>query len=229
MLQEYNTHVRNKQALIGIIAAVVILVGAVGVFLYSQNKNESESNTTVTTEQASDSTSMESNLASIFKSGQTQQCNFSSDEGNGNTTSGIIYMSGNQMRTDITSNIDNKSSSIYVIRDGDENYIWGSEFPNNTGMKMTLSVEEYETNEESKKYFDPSKKIDYSCSGWTIDPSVFTPPTTIKFQNLSSLIQGMMQGASKAPTGTAGSTSECTICNSLTGDAKSACMKQFSC
>lgn len=220
---------QNKQAIVGIIAAAVILAGAVGVFLYSQNKNDPEPNTTAATEQTKEDSTIASDLTSILKSGQTQKCNFSSDEENGNSTSGIVYMTRNQMRTDVTSNINNNSSSIYVIRDGDENYIWGSEFPNNTGMKMTLSIEEYESSEESKKYFDPSKKAEYSCSGWTIDPSVFTPPTNIKFQDIGALLQGMMKGASKAPTSATGGTSECTICNSLTGDAKTACMKQFSC
>lgn len=229
MLQEYNTHVQNKQAIIGIIAAIVILSGAAGVFLYSQNKNEPEPNTTTATEQKNEAESLESNLASILKAGKTQKCTFTYADEGGNSTKGMAYLTKNQMRTDVTSTTNGKSSTIYVIRNGDDNYIWGSDFPDNTGLKMTMSLDEYASNEESKKYFDPNLNAKYDCSNWTVDSSMFTPPTNIKFQDIGALLQGMMKGASKAPTGTAGSSSECSICNSLTGDARTACMKQFSC
>lgn len=220
---------QNKQAIVGIIAAVVILLGAGGFFLYSQNKNDSQPNTTTATQETPKETSMESNLTSILKSGKTQQCTFTFADESGNSTNGTAYISGDKMRTNVTSSTNGKSSTIYVIRNGDENYIWGSDFPNNTGMKMTLSIDEYTTNEESKKYFDPNLNAEYDCSDWKIDSTVFNPPTTIKFQDLSAMMQGMMKGTTKTPTNAAGSTSECSICNSLTGDAKSACLKQFSC
>ncbi len=228
MLQEYNTHVQSKQAIIGIVAAVVILVGAVGVFLYSQNKNDSQPTATVATDESNETNSLESNLASILKSGKTQQCTFTYADENGNSTNGEAYIAGEQMRTDVTSSTNGKSSTIYVIRNGDENYIWGSDFPNNTGLKMTMSIDEYVNNEESKKYFDPNLNAEYDCSNWTTDATKFTPPANIKFQDISAMMQGVMKGASNTPSGTAAS-SECSICNSLSGDAKTACMKQFSC
>ncbi len=229
MLQEYNTHVQNKQAIIGIVAAAIILVGAVGVYFFTQKNKEVQPNTTTATQETNEESSTESDLTSILKSGKTQQCTFSFTDEKGNTTSGNAHMTGNQMRTDVNSNVNGKSSAIYVIRNGDDNYIWGSDFPNNTGMKMTLSIEEYASNDDSKKYFDPNMKADYDCKGWTADPTMFTPPSNIKFQDLSAMMQGMMKGTTKTPTNAAGSTSECSICNSLTGDAKSACLKQFSC
>ncbi len=219
---------QNKQAIIGIIAAIIILVGAGGVFLYSQNKNSSEPNTTTATEKTNKDTSLENNLAAILKSGKNQQCTFTYADENGNNTNGTAYISGDKMRTNVTSSTNGKSSTIYVIRNGDDNYIWGSDFPNNTGMKMTLSIDEYIDNEESKKYFDPNLNAQYDCSDWTPESNMFTAPTNIKFQDISALMQGVMQSASKSPTGTS-STSECSICNSLTGDAKNACLKQFSC
>lgn len=216
---------QNKQAIIGIVAAAVILIGAVGVFLYSRNNKNSEPNT-IASNQTQDQTAMESDLTSILKSGKTQQCTFNYSDENGYSVNGTAYIAGTQMRTDVQNSINGKSSTIYVIRDGDDNYIWGSDFPNNTGIKMTMSIDEYTTNEDSKKYFDPNIKADYDCKGWTKDNSKFTPPANIKFQDLSVMMKDVMQGASNIPTG---GQSECSICNSLTGDAKSACMKQFSC
>lgn len=229
MLQEYNTHVQNKQAIIGIAAAVIILVGAVGVYFFTQKNKEIQPNTTTATQKTNEESSMESDLTSILKSGKTQQCTFSYTDEKENTTSGNAYMTGSQMRTDVNSSVNGKSSSIYVIRNGDDNYIWGSDFPNNTGLKMTLSIEEYASNEDSKKYFDPNLKADYKCKDWTVDSTMFSLPANIKFQDIGALMKSVIQGASKTPTGTTGSTSECSICNSLTGDAKTACIKQFSC
>lgn len=230
MLRTYNTGVQNKQALIGIAAAFIILLGAGGVFLYSQNKPKSEPNSTTATENVEEESNTESDLSSILKSGKTQQCNFSYDGINGATTTGIAYLSGDKMRTDVSTMTNGKSSTVYVIRNGDNNFIWGTDFPNNTGMKMTLSIDEYTKNENSKKYFDPSMKTDYKCESWTVDSSVFTPPSNVKFQDLSQMMQGIIKAISKTPSGgTTGASSECSICNSLTGDAKTACMKQFSC
>ncbi len=211
---------QNKQAIIGIVAAAVILLGAGGVFLYSKNKPAPQpSSTSTTTEQTKTQSSMNDSLSSLLKSGKTQQCTFSYDDQSGSTTDGVAYINGNLMRTDVNTTVDGKQSSVYVIRSGDENYIWGSAFPNNTGMKMTLSIEDYESNTDSKQYFDPTKKAEYDCRDWTPDSSVFTPPTNVKFQDFSA----MMQAASSP------SASNCSICNSLTGDAKNACLSQLGC
>lgn len=219
---------QNKQAIIGIVAAIIILVGAGGVFLYSQNKSSTEPNTTVATQETNENTSLENNLVAILKSGKNQKCTFTYADESGNKTNGTAYISGDKMRTNVTSSTNGKSSTIYVIRNGGDNYIWGSDFPNNTGMKMTLSIDEYINNEDSKKYFDPNLNADYDCSDWTPESSMFTTPANIKFQDISAMMQGVMQSVSKSPTGS-GSNSECSICNSLTGDAKNACLKQFSC
>ncbi len=220
---------QNKQAIIGIVAAVIILVGAVGVYFFTQKNKETQPNTTTATQETNEESSLESDLTSILKSGKTQQCTFIYADESGNSTNGTAYIAGDQMRTNVTSATNGKSSTIYVIRNGDDNYIWGSDFPNNTGLKMTLSIEEYASNEDSKKYFDPNLKADYKCKDWTVDSTMFSLPANIKFQDIGALMKNVIQGASKTPTGTTGSTSECSICNSLTVDAKTACMKQFSC
>ena len=220
---------QNKQAIFGIIAAVVILLGAGGVFLYSRNKpaQPQPNSTTVQTSQENTQSSMSGSLASLLKSGKTQQCTFSYSDSNGNTR-GTAYIASDKMRTDLTIISNGKQSNVYVIRNGDDNYIWGSEFPDNAGLKMKLSIEEYENNTDSRKYFDPTKKVDYDCSGWTLDSSVFTPPSNVKFSDLSQMIQSMM-GTTKTPTGAVQPTSQCSVCNSLTGDAKTACLQQLGC
>lgn len=223
---------QTKQAIIGIVAAIVILFGAGGVFLYSQNKSPQPqpNSTTTATDQENKKSSMSDSLTSLLKSGKTQKCTFSSQDIGGGNTQGTAYLTTDKMRTDLTITSSDKTSMVYVIRNGDDNYIWGSEFPNSTGLKMTLSIDEYESNSDSREYFDPTKKLDYDCSGWTVDSSVFVPPSNIKFSDLSSMMQGMMKSETK-PTGAApsSSASNCSVCNSLTGSAKTSCLAQLNC
>lgn len=212
---------QNKQAIIGIVAAVVILLGAGGVFIYTQNKSPKPqpNSTTTTTEEKNTQSSMSGSLSSLLKSGKTQQCNFSYTDSDRSSTQGVAYIASDKIRTDLTINSKAKESNVYVIRNGNDNYIWGSEFPNGTGLKMTLAIDEFETSEDSKKYFDPTKKVDYECNSWTADSSVFVPPSNVKFSDLSQ----MMQAASSP------SASNCSVCNSLTGETKRACLTQLGC
>ncbi|MBI4098108.1 MAG: hypothetical protein HY426_03635 [Candidatus Levybacteria bacterium] len=220
---------QNKQALIGIIAAAIILLGAGGVFLYSQNKpasNQPSTATQVGETQEEESGSMGSSLSELLALGKTQKCTFSYSDENGGTE-GTVYINKGDMRGDmmIRTSADNKTMQMYMIRKGDDNYIWGGGFDAGTGLKMTLSAEDFSTNEDSKKYLDASKKVDYDCSGWTPDSTVFVPPSNIKFQDLS----GMMQGALKTTDTTNSTGADCSVCNSLTGDAKNACMSSLGC
>lgn len=223
---------QNKQALIGIVAAAIILLGAGGVFLYSQNKpseQQPNSTTTATKEENKDS-SIGSTLTELLKSGKTQQCNFSYDDVGSGKTEGVTYISGENMRTDLTTtNLANKKSAIYIVRNGDDSYIWGSEFPNSTGLKMTISVDEYMNNESAKDYFDPNKKVNYDCKSWVTNASIFTPPANVKFTDLSAMMQGFTNSTKTTGSPTGSSNSQCSACNSLTGDAKTACMSSLGC
>lgn len=222
---------QNKQALIGIVAAAIILLGAGGVFLYSQNKpasNQPSSTTTVGNEEKTTS-AMGSSLTELLQAGKTQECTFSYSDENGGTK-GTVYINNQNMRGDLEiTTADKKVSQMNMIRKGDDNYIWGGGFPSGTGLKMTLSADEFTSNEDSKKYFDASKKTNYDCGGWTVDSTVFVPPSNVKFSDLSGMMQGVMKSGAK-PSGTTNSTgTNCSVCNNLTGDAKSACITSLGC
>lgn len=215
---------QNKQALIGIIAAAIILIGAGGVFLYSQNKPDTKQpNTTVADQQQAPVAG--NTLGDLLKSGKTQKCDFSYEDENGKSE-GVTYISGDNMRTDINITEGGKTSTIYVVRNGDDSYIWGTGFPNNTGLKMTISVDEFLNDESSKKYIDPGKDVDYKCSAWVADSTILTPPSNIKFNDLS----GFMGGTTTSPTsGSQTGSSQCSVCNSLTGENKTMCLQQLGC
>lgn len=207
----------NKQILIGIIAAAIILLGGVGAFLYSKNKPAQNPPTTSTSENQSGQT-MSDNLLGLLSSGKTQQCTFDSSDPASGGINGTVYLSGNKMRGDFKIATEGSQvNQISMIRNGDDNYIWGEGFPGGTGIKMTLSMDEYTSDAESKKYFDPTQKVEYKCDSWVVDSSVFTPPSNVKFSDISEMMK------------VTPSASNCSICNSLTGDAKTSCLAQLNC
>lgn len=216
---------QNKQAIIGIIAAAIILVGAGGAFLYSKNNPKpTDSNTTKALDQESMST--KNNILGLLKSGKTQKCTFAYDDPESGSTEGIVYLTGNQMRSDISMTTDGKSSAINMIRNGDDTYIWGSSIPNNMGIKMTISQDELISDTSSKDYLDVTQEVDYKCDAWTVNSTVFSLPTNIKFTDISEV----MQDAIKAKPSTTGSpSSQCSICSSLSGEAKDTCLSSLNC
>jgi len=220
---------KNKTAVIGIAAALIIILGAGVAFLYSQNKPAEETSTSTTTTTVGNE-SESNDLIGLLKLGKTQQCNFSYEDENG-SSKGVVYISSNQLRSDLTiTDKEGKEMDIYMIRTGDDNYVWGSSFPKNTGIKMTMDLEKLASDSATNQYVNPSQKMNYSCSGWTVDASVFTPPAGVKFSDFSQFMQGTIKNAvtSKVPT-PAGNTTSCDICNSLTGDAKNVCLQQLNC
>ncbi len=219
--------VQNKQAIIGIATAVIILLGAGGVFLYSKTgSRQSVQNTPSPTKAQKQELKTGNSIIGILKLGQTQQCSFKSEEED-ISTSGIVYLDKKNLRADLTITEDNKKSAISMIRKGDDNYIWGTSFPNNAGVKMTLSADEFAKDEDTKDYFDPNKKVDYNCKPWIADSGMFNPPSNIKFQNLSEMMKGLI--SPNASQSTQSSSSSCSVCNSLTGDSKTACLTSLNC
>lgn len=207
---------QNKQAIIGITAAIIILLGAGVAFLYSKNTKEPSQNTpTPTKEEKKESKT--GGIIEILKSGQTQQCDFKSDEGD-MASSGVVYFNNQNLRADFTIKDEGKESAVSMIRKGDDNYIWGTSFPNNAGVKMTLSIDEFAESDQTKDYLDPDKQVDYNCKPWTADSGMFNPPSNIKFQDLSEMMKGSTS-----------SSSSCSVCNSLTGDSKTACLTSLNC
>lgn len=171
--------------IIAIVVAIIILLGAGGIFLYSQKQNPTTKSSTNPTPTKAEQAISPTSLLDLLASGKTQSCTFSDKRDDGSSTEGTIYLTGTKMRGDIT-NItkDKKTSMVYMIRDGDTTYIWGTDLPQ--GIKMTLSANDLKTNTQANQYVNTTAK--YKCSGWTLDSSKFVVPTNIKFTDVSSIM-----------------------------------------
>lgn len=222
----------TKQAVIAIVVGVVIILGAVGAFLYSKTNSQTPSSATVASQPSPTSeNSIQSSITEILSSGQTAQCTFTMADTD-SQTSGTVYTSGDMARGDFSSTIDGKENVTHMIKDEDTFYLWGDSLP--MGFKMTMSVDDLTSkaqNNPLSEAIDPSKKFDVKCVSWTKDDSIFTPPTDVKFTSFGNILPtGPRTTGAAAPTSSASdNTNQCNVCNSLSGAAKTACVAQFNC
>lgn len=216
---------QNKQVVVGLVAAAVIILGAGFVYLFDKAKPATQPNSTVATQITPAKSSVAGTVADIFKTSKDEKCTFDSKTSD-SETKGTIYATQNKDYGTFALTSSGKTTTNYVIRNANSFYIWGGSLP--TGIKMTMSVDDLAKNISSSQYsgsFNANQKVDYNCTNWTVDESLFTPPANIKFTNFGGV--ALPSGANS--TQTANPSSQCSICASLTGQAKSACLSSFHC
>lgn len=216
-----------------IIAAVILLllVGGGALLLKNSASNPQQPvvmMTAVPTKPQTMMGTMKSSLMSLLTSGKSQSCTFSYvPTGTTAQSSGTFYLSGGKMRGDFTVMVPSApQTTISMIRDSDYTYMWGPSLPSGIKIKNTLTDAQGNT----KKYLDMNQQLDYKCDNWSVDPSKFTPPANITFQDMSSVMMsptGVISG-SAMPSGTPNA-SMCAACNSLTGSQKTTCLQQLHC
>lgn len=179
---------KQKQLVVVAVVVILLVLGLGGFFLFSKQSPSSTQNQTSKATTGNEKSAMGS-LVDLINGGSNVTCNFNTpaDE-NGYASKGTIYISSGNMRGDFINTINGKTTNMSMIRNGNDNYIWGDEVE--TGIKMTLSTEELtkETNEGSK-YVDLNQKLDYKCNPWGVDKSKFNPPTNIKFTDFSKMME----------------------------------------
>lgn len=222
----YNWVVQNKTLLAIVAGVAIILLGAGGIFLYTKSRPlSSPSRTVATVSPTPKETSRTGSLKDIFENAGNKMCTFDVKDTKGETQ-GTVYNSGTKAYGEISLTTAGKTQKTFVIRDADTFYMWGDSFP--TGLKMTLSLDELSSKLSGAQptgtstTVAPSQNLSFKCSDWVVDSSKFTPPANIKFTDITKMeITG-------SPTGS-GNSSQCSICNSLTGSAKATCLTQFNC
>ncbi len=210
--------------LLAIGAAVVILVGAGGLLLF--NKSNKPAPKTETAQTASPTPAAKLNsLLDLLSLGKTQKCNFSYTAQTAGKSEGTVFLSSNKMRADISTTTSGKVSKISMIRDGDTTYIWGMDLT--AGVKMTLKKEDLKVNAQANQYLNTQQKADYKCGAWISDSATFVVPSNVKFTDISAMEK--MISPTSVPSGSSSGSSQCAVCNNLTGAAKTACLSAYNC
>lgn len=213
---------KQKQLMVAAVVVILLILGLGGFFLFSKQSPSTQNQTSNAT--TGDKKSAMGSIVDLIKGGSNVMCNFNTtDDENGYTNTGTIYISSGNMRGDFVTTKEGKATNMSMIRNGNDNYIWGDEME--TGIKMTISTEDLteETNENSK-YVDLNQKLDYKCNPWGVDQSKFTPPSNIKFTDLSK----MMEETTKMIDDKDGEI-DSSICDSIEdANAKTACKNAMS-
>ena len=179
--------------------------------------------------------SMQSTLKGLLAKGIAQKCTFT-DKTESFDMSGVMYMAGNRLRGDYNSVMDGKTIVSHMITDNNTSYTWQDD--QTTGFMMKFEPEKVtagaanqdknitgESKSTQNQTFDPEKVVDYKCSPWITDNSLFVPPKNIKFTDYSSMV------VPSVPQTNSGKDSQnfCSTCDNLEGEAKSQCRTALKC
>ena len=134
-------------------------------------------------------------LKDLLASGVAQKCTYTTTMDTG-STEGTTYISGGKIRGDFSTTVSGKTTQSHMISDSKTSYVWTE--GEKTGFKTTISeadTSEANSNDTPSNYSgsttgaDLSQKADYKCAAWVVDGSVFTPPATVKFTDLSEMFK----------------------------------------
>ena len=220
----------QKSGFISILVVIIAVLVIGGGTFYAVKKNQNkapvevQSNTTVTE-------NGEGSLRGLLALNKNLVCTYSRVD-NSITNSGTIYITGNMMRGDFTTQT-GASAAIesHMIRSGDDMYVWSG--ANGSKMNMSAMLDAKATTTASKSNgIDVDQKLNYKCVDWNKDESKFIVPASIKFMDLSSMMNINMDSTVKAGAKVEASsgTGQCTMCEQVSdGPSKEACKKALNC
>ncbi len=180
------------------LAIVTVLSGC------AQKGVESNAHTTVTQEAsttvtpASEVKSFTGTMRDLLAMGRPQTC-----EWNDKTSHGVTYMDGKHMRVDAISVDDGVSHTVSTINDGTWMYTWDT--ATKRGQKMSVATMERLAQKgaaEAQKMTENAPKKEerdvedvlamegnYTCKRWSVDASLFTPPSDVVFEDMGAMLK----------------------------------------
>lgn len=223
----------SRNAIIALSIGGIIILGTIAVILWNnQTRPSTEGQEAAMMEEKMEETdeSMSlSTIADIFTRSENVMCTFDVDAEEG-TTTGTVYVAGDNARGEYSTNINDETVTGYFIRNDDTFYSWTDQFP--TGVKMVADVDEWAENfneqqEDESVSFDPNTQINFKCSAWNVDQSMFEAPADVNFITF----EGMIGGSEEGPTedGVVDNQTQCNICENLSGEARTTCLEQLNC
>lgn len=194
----------------------VIIVVAVVAFLVMGNKaSQTPSETPKAVESEADQTGANT-IRGLLGLGKNVMCTFENTDETGNTSSGTVYVAGEQMRGDFNNSGPAGAFEGHMIRDGEYAYSWSSLVSQGTKFKL----DQEESDDKSEKSVDLDKQVDMDCQSWSGDSSKFNLPEGIEFQDISKAVKQVEEQSEDAQQ------LQQSACEQITdSQAKAACMQ----
>lgn len=215
---------KQLRLIIGLLAVATLI----GVFVFLNGKQSQSSpapeplssSSSPEEAQQTSKTMSKGSIRNLLLAGKSVSCVV--DYGSGGTK-GTTYVSGNKVRADFTIQVpDNQETDSHMIQSDDTAYIWSSANPK--GTKFTIDKTQASvTPAADSQNMNLDQEVDMDCSDWSVDQSVFVPPTNVEFVDLSAM---MNQGKVEAnPT----SGTQKSVCDAISDPtAKAACEQAMS-
>ena len=176
----------NTKIVIAIVVAVLV-VGA-GAWYAMTNK----ASTTIPTPvapiaggpDASAPTTGSGSIADLWGKTGTLECEISSTDTSA-PFSGKVYVSGGKIRSDVVATIvsmGNKAVNSHTIRADGFVYTWTDLMPQ--GVKIAENATPTAQSPGASGGPATSSKVSYTCKPWTVDVSLFAPPSNITFMTV---------------------------------------------
>jgi len=208
-----------NKALLGIVAVIIIAVGAWLIIKGAPGGGSSYA-PAGTGAPASGPVA----LSALVAAGNPVTCTFSTTTAQG-TEEGTIYVADGKVAGDFTMNGTQGPTQAHMIMQDQTNYFWTS--AGTQGFKSAVTATSSSgSSQQGVSYSEPA---DYACQPWTADESKFTLPANITFMDMSAMTHGAAPAAPGGATSVQGTQGQCAACGELSGTQKAACLAALHC
>jgi len=210
----------NKRTLFAVVIAVLVLLGG---WYFASNKKSSDK--MMGNEEIVEESSSQMSLKDLFMKGISQTCTFSLDDET-YKSSGTVYVANGKMRGDFVYQVDGSEQVSHMLVMDETSYIWQD--GQAQGYKVSFNETEPDTNssEPTNQTVDVNEKVDYNCKPGVAGTVTFELPSGVEFKAIDEMMREakdkMMEGASDL-------SSQCSVCDSLTGESKTQCLTALNC
>lgn len=135
-------------------------------------------------------------LQSLMALAPSVECSIIYEQAGTPSVSGTYFVHDGQIRGDFLTTVPELGGEVLsslIMKDG-EMYTWSDIGGQLYGMKVTIDETSADSALEGREAIPQDAPITYDCRVWTaIDNSIFEPPTTIIFQDMSVLLEAGME------------------------------------
>ena len=209
-----------NKTLLYAIAGVVVVLGAIGLYMTGGPVGNMATQN-----------GQETSLKELLASQNPQKCIFN-HETDISDSSGEVVVSGGKMRGDFNSLAAGQTVKTHMIVDSGTAYVWTDTMAQ--GFKMSVDAMNTSSTDTNQN-LDINQRLNYSCTPWTPDASVFTLPTGITFTDMTALMNSAMpqetaSGSAAGGAGTGSLQAQCGMCDTITdASAKAQCRTALQC
>jgi hypothetical protein len=172
----------NTNLIVGIIAGVVVLGGAVYFFSRPGDSDQEANGPESGEEQTAGSFS--GSIKDLAARGGSWKCDIDTSTSQA-VSSGTVYVDGKNIRADFSSNVEGYGvADSHMIADGEYVYSWSSVAPQGMKVKMTLSDGSGEATAQAE-VMDSNVEYAYDCQQCSADQSKFSLPNSVMFMELA--------------------------------------------